>query len=529
MTKVFLSYDRDDQAAASKIATALEKAGHEVWWDRHIRGGSQYAQEIERALAEAGAVVVLWSERSIHSAWVRDEAAAGRDSGRLIPVRIDACTPPLGFRQYQTIDLPNALKPRGRTDFAALADTVANVSGAAPPEGASRDRGDPPTRRSFLIGAGAVTAVAAGAGGLYLARVRQAEDSPPPEIAPLLAQAKQMMDQNTRDGQNQALGLYQRAVQIAPNYPNAWGWLGYTYGILSHNRERSEAVTLRAKAEAAGRHALDLDSHNQIGELALAVALPLVGPWAERESRLLKALASGPQDDLLNIMAVSLQFVGRSSEAIGYYQRIKHKPFTPAEYTNFIHALWSSGRLAELDQAIGDAAALYPTQGSLWYARAEIAIYGGLTRAVAALSDDPQARPSNVSDADVVEYKRLAALIAGGGQSEADAIVAEGRKSARAFTLPAEEAIKSASALGRLDDAFAIANAYYFNTGFVIPDLPSSSSVSLDQRETRFLFQPPAKRMRADPRFEKLVKDLGFDAYWRQSGKPPDYRRKLGL
>ena len=89
MAKVFLSYDRDDQAAARKIAVALEKAGHAVWWDRNIRGGSEYAQEIERALADADSVVVLWSQRSILSAWVRDEAAAGRDSGRLIPVRID--------------------------------------------------------------------------------------------------------------------------------------------------------------------------------------------------------------------------------------------------------------------------------------------------------------------------------------------------------------------------------------------------------------------------------------------------------
>ena len=41
-----------------------------------------------QALQNADAVVVLWSEASIQSAWVQDEAAEGRDSGRLVPVII---------------------------------------------------------------------------------------------------------------------------------------------------------------------------------------------------------------------------------------------------------------------------------------------------------------------------------------------------------------------------------------------------------------------------------------------------------
>ena len=111
MASVFLSYDREDATKARSIALALEKAGHQVWWDRHIKGGAQYSKEIEAALKAAQAVVVLWSKESIDSAWVRDEAAAGRDSGRLVPIKLDQAEPPLGFRQYQTIDLSAA---RGR-------------------------------------------------------------------------------------------------------------------------------------------------------------------------------------------------------------------------------------------------------------------------------------------------------------------------------------------------------------------------------------------------------------------------------
>lgn len=114
MTSVFLSYDRDDTERARPIALALEKAGHSVWWDLHIRGGEQFSKVIDEALKAADAVVVLWSKNSIESPWVRDEAAAGRDTGRLVPVSLDDTEPPLGFRQFQTIDLTR-WKGRGKS------------------------------------------------------------------------------------------------------------------------------------------------------------------------------------------------------------------------------------------------------------------------------------------------------------------------------------------------------------------------------------------------------------------------------
>jgi tetratricopeptide (TPR) repeat protein len=105
MASVFLSYGRGDAAKARPLAAALEKAGHSVWWDQHIGGGSQFSKEIEQALNGADVVVVLWSPASIDSAWVRDEAGAGRDRGRLVPLSVEGTLPPLGFRQFQSIDL----------------------------------------------------------------------------------------------------------------------------------------------------------------------------------------------------------------------------------------------------------------------------------------------------------------------------------------------------------------------------------------------------------------------------------------
>ncbi|MBA2771115.1 MAG: toll/interleukin-1 receptor domain-containing protein [Sphingomonas sp.] len=109
----------------------MEAAGHEVWWDQHIRGGSRFGAEIAEALKNAEVVLVLWSRASIESAWVNDEAAEGRDSGRLVPILIDECKPPLGFRQFQAIDLKGWT---GRRPLPlAVLDAISARSGSGPP------------------------------------------------------------------------------------------------------------------------------------------------------------------------------------------------------------------------------------------------------------------------------------------------------------------------------------------------------------------------------------------------------------
>lgn len=167
MASVFLSYDREDSAAAGSIARALEKAGHEVWWDRHIKSGAQYSKEIEQALKAADAVVVLWSERSVDSAWVRDEAADGRDSGRLVPVKIGKVEPPLGFRQYQTSDLT---RWRGRASSAQFQEMLGAVEALGGGRQADRPKTEPvPSRRAQPKGliAGVVAALLLIAGMLW--------------------------------------------------------------------------------------------------------------------------------------------------------------------------------------------------------------------------------------------------------------------------------------------------------------------------------------------------------------------------
>jgi adenylate cyclase len=146
MARVFLSYARDDAELAKQLAGLIAQAGHHVWWDREIQGGSQFSSEIDKALQEADAVLVLWTEASIKSAWVQDEAAEGRDSGRLVPAVLDGVRPPLGFRQYQSIELGRWSGAGEPQQFDALLRTI-EKTGEAKPE-ASPSRAEEPERKA---------------------------------------------------------------------------------------------------------------------------------------------------------------------------------------------------------------------------------------------------------------------------------------------------------------------------------------------------------------------------------------------
>ncbi len=172
---LFFSYSHDDRARAAAIIEALEAAGHTVWWDDHLEGGSAYSRSIEKALDAASAVIVLWSENSIQSHWVSDEAEQGRARECLVPLTIDGVKPPLGFRQLQIIDMDAWRGAADAPEFVRLLRAIATCSGAdAPPRPASvathaRHSGAGLDRRTLFIAGGAMAAVGAIAfGGVSL-------------------------------------------------------------------------------------------------------------------------------------------------------------------------------------------------------------------------------------------------------------------------------------------------------------------------------------------------------------------------
>jgi len=117
MADVFLSCSSEDRPAAQAIARALSARGTSVWWDRSIRAGEDFFDVIESQLDLARCVVVLWSKASVASRWVRAEATEARKQGKLIPLLVGECRPPLVFRQIQVLSIDSA----GRGQLPALA------------------------------------------------------------------------------------------------------------------------------------------------------------------------------------------------------------------------------------------------------------------------------------------------------------------------------------------------------------------------------------------------------------------------
>ena len=102
---IFLSYNREDQAVASRFADAFAVEGLSVWWDTALRSGEAYDEVTEAALRGARAVVVLWSPRSVVSRWVRAEATIADRCKTLVPVTIEPCERPIMFELTQTAEL----------------------------------------------------------------------------------------------------------------------------------------------------------------------------------------------------------------------------------------------------------------------------------------------------------------------------------------------------------------------------------------------------------------------------------------
>lgn len=153
MADVFVSYASADRQFAERLAKAIADSGRTVWWDRHIKGGAEFSRDIEQQLDEARHVLVLWSKEAVNSRWVRDEAGVAADSGRLVASTIDGTPPPLGFRQFQTIDLSN-WTARNASLPADLVDALDLEPVPTPPAATPL-----PSRRRLWIGIAAALAL----------------------------------------------------------------------------------------------------------------------------------------------------------------------------------------------------------------------------------------------------------------------------------------------------------------------------------------------------------------------------------
>lgn len=98
MTRVFISYSRNDRRrnrrAVTDLTRALDAAGFEVWRDNELVGGQSWWDEILRQLRSTDAVVAVISPTSAESPACRSELAYASAVHRtVIPVQVDDLGP----------------------------------------------------------------------------------------------------------------------------------------------------------------------------------------------------------------------------------------------------------------------------------------------------------------------------------------------------------------------------------------------------------------------------------------------------
>lgn len=105
MADIFLSYASQDVGRITRLVDVLEQQGWSVWWDHKIRIGKSFDHIIEEEIAKAKCILVLWSQESVRSDWVKSEAAEGKKRHILAPVLIDNLAIPLEFRRTEAAKL----------------------------------------------------------------------------------------------------------------------------------------------------------------------------------------------------------------------------------------------------------------------------------------------------------------------------------------------------------------------------------------------------------------------------------------
>ena len=130
MSDIFLSYDSRDLERIKPLAAALSAQGWTVFYDRTIPPGKTWRQFIGKEIDACHCMIVAWSNYSISSNWVLEEADDGLKRKILVPCLLDDVRPPLGMRAIQATNLVGWHGDLKVPGFKALCSAISELIGA---------------------------------------------------------------------------------------------------------------------------------------------------------------------------------------------------------------------------------------------------------------------------------------------------------------------------------------------------------------------------------------------------------------
>jgi TolB-like protein len=296
----------------------------------------------------------------------------------------------------------------------------------------------------------------------------------------------------------------------APDFTAAHSDLAKFDAYLAPTLPPEQGDPLRQEAAVEAKKALALDPKSPDGYLAQEMLLPPTA-WAAREALLRKGVAADPDWPHTNgFLFQLLQETGRSAEAAPYASRAAAADlqidwsYAPAT---------ANCQLGRFDPAISALRQIYERDpGAVkWLFYADCLIQAGRYADLLAMYEDPS-RPLALRTATESAVKAL--VTKAPVDRDAARRMALGQVGPSAYlTL---DAIRALTLMGFLDDAFTAAERFQ----------PGTAATGAT---TSLLFSPAMAAMRRDPRFLRLADRLGLVAYWRTSGKWPDFCAEPGL
>lgn len=379
------------------------------------------------------------------------------------------------------------------------------------------------SRRQLVLAGGVGTIGAAAALAAWRWSLR-----PDPRAAALTDRARRMLTEVEPSAPGEPVEVLRRATSIAPWDAAALGL--YAVALRDSAEKAAPNATSAAvgSCEEAARRALAIDPKQSDALAALAVLRPYFGDWARAEDRLRQVLAVDPDNfTALAHLTTLLQSVGRTKASWDINERVfAVAPLSPIPSYRRGLKYWILGRVAEADLAIDRALSLWPRHAGVWNARVYIFAFTGRAEAALAMLNEPATIPVEFPlPAQRLWEDSLTALATG---RPADIAKARAANLAAAPKSPgfAVQSTMVLSALGLLDDAFAVAEGSLLRRGALIGAIASGGGELPvnDQywRRTMNLFTPATAAMRTDARFAALCRGIKLTDYWKLAGRAPD-------
>ncbi|MBI1401674.1 MAG: hypothetical protein GC147_00480 [Porphyrobacter sp.] len=394
---------------------------------------------------------------------------------------------------------------------------VATEAGQDAGAGASGgDRPSPGISRRALV-AGATGLVAAAGLGLAAWNLRRAGIDP--KAADLYRRGQLLQRTGEPGTMDQAMAFYKQAVQISPDFADAWGAMAIGYYHAASGFSRHDNAAYAQLMRSAARRALDIDPTQADAAAALVLAKGWYGRLFEAERDLRQLVADHPGYWYGNArLGIFLRQVGRIRDSLPFTNRtLSLDPMLPVGWAKLAVAQVQLGEIQEADVTLDNAARNWPSSWPLWFSRYTVLMQTGRYGEARRFVENPQTQPGFMDQQTIDVLSRTAeATLTGDAASKR-------RSSDELAAIAAEDPSDAPlvgwmlATLGDSAAAFKVFGAYY-------PPIRDSreGSAAFDLEP---LFYPSVLRFRESADYKRLLVETGLEEYWMRSGSQPDFRR----